>query len=114
MNGHRLLCAPDSQIPRVGPCLLSSGYQRARNRSLSDLDTSSQVTGAGLPAQPSFVSSPGSGRTVWYLPFFLLLLQMPWKGPDLLNHAKDEGKPLYLENQESPEQSHDHTRHMKV
>lgn len=61
-------------------------------------------------AQPSLVSSSGSGWTVWYLLLFLLLLQFPWKGPDLLSHAKGERKPLHLQSQECPDQRHVHIK----
>lgn len=86
--------------PGAGLCLWSSENHRSKERSLLTWTHQARSQEQFLD-QPPLVSSPGSGGTVWYLLFFLLLLQLPWKGPELLNRAEDERKPLHLKSQET-------------
>lgn len=62
--------------PGAASCLWSLEYHRSKRRSLGVWTHQARSQGQFL-AQPSLVSSSGSGWTVWYLFFFLQLLQFP-------------------------------------
>lgn len=111
VHAHQLMCAHVcfslSALGHVHVFGLWS-ITGARKQVLSDLDTPSQVHRSSfLPSLHLCLPLALEGQSGT---FSLLLLQMPWKGSDLLDHAKDERKPLHLKSQESPDQCHDHIK----